>query len=108
MFARVGSGKARNVFVELMLIVIGISIALWFEGLAEDLNEQEIAHQYMTGLRDDLQMDIRSLDAMIRYNQDRIDKLELTLAQLPTLHDALPEAQAAAVFVPSSKISMTN
>lgn len=35
MFARVGSSKNRNVFVELVLIVVGISIALWFEGLAE-------------------------------------------------------------------------
>ena len=102
MFARVGSAKTGNVFVELILIVLGISIALWFEGLAEDLQEQGIAQQYLIGVRDDLQMDIRSLDAMIRNNQDRIDKLELTLAQLPRLHDALPEVQAAAVFVPSS------
>ena len=102
MFARVGSAKTGNVFVELVLIVLGISIALWFEGLAEDLQEQEIAQQYLIGVRNDLQMDIRSLDAMIRNNQDRIVKLELTLAQLPTLHDAMPEVQANAVFVPSS------
>jgi hypothetical protein len=102
MFARVGSAKTGNVFVELVLIVLGISIALWFEGLAEDLQEQEIAQQYLIGVRNDLQMDIRSLDAMIRNNQDRIVKLELTLAQLPTLHDAMSEVQADAVFVPSS------
>ena len=102
MFARVGSAKTGNVFVELVLIVLGISIALWFEGLAEDLQEQEIAQQYLIGVRTDLKMDIRSLDAMIRNNQDRIDKLELTLEQLPTLHDAMPEAQASAVYVPSS------
>jgi len=42
MFARVGSGKSRNVLVELVLIVLGISIALWFEGL-EDAREQASA-----------------------------------------------------------------
>jgi hypothetical protein len=102
MFARVNSKKSSNVFAELLLIVLGISIALWFEGLAEDLQEQEIEHQYLIGVRDDLQMDIRSLDVIIRGNQERIGQLEQTLAQLPTLHDATPEAQITAIFVPSS------
>jgi len=102
MFARVGSARNRSVFVELVLIVLGISIALWFEGLAEDMHEDEMAGQYLTGLRDDLQTDIKSLNLMIRNNQDRINRLQTTLGELPGLLDATPEVQANAVFVPSS------
>ncbi len=102
MFARIGSGKSRNILVELVLIVLGISIALWFEGLAEDMQEQEMARQYMSGLSDDLQTDIHSLESMIRNNQDRIARLESTLALLPNLANASPETQAEVIFVPSS------
>jgi len=102
MFARVGSGQSRNVLVELVLIVLGISIALWFEGLAEDMHEDEMARQYMNGLSDDLLTDIHSLESMIRNNQDRIAKLESTLALLPDMANASPEAQAEIIFSPSS------
>jgi hypothetical protein len=102
MFARVGSGKSRNVLVELVLIVLGISIALWFEGLAEDLHEDEMARQYMSGLSDDLQTDIKSLESMIRNNQNRIARLESTLALIPGLATASSETQAEIIFAPSS------
>jgi hypothetical protein len=102
MFARIGSGKGRNVLVELVLIVLGISIALWFEGLAEDMHEDEMARQYMSGLSDDLKTDIHALELMIRNNQDRIAKIESTLALLPDLANASREAQAEAIFVPAS------
>jgi hypothetical protein len=102
MFTRFGSGKGRNIFVELLLIVLGISIALWFEGLAENMQEDEMARQYMSGLSDDLQTDIRSLESMIRNNQDRIGKLESTLGQIPGLANASPEVQAEVIFAPSS------
>lgn len=102
MFARIGSGKSRNVLVELVLIVLGISIALWFEGLAEDMHEREMARQYMSGLSDDLQTDIDSLELMIRNNQDRIGRLESTLALVPDLAKASAETQAKVIFAPSS------
>lgn len=102
MFARLGSTKGRNVFTELVLIVLGISIALWFEGLAEDMHEDEMASHYMSGLRDDLQSDIQALDSMIRNNQDRISRVEAVLGQLPSLLEASPEVQAEAIFTPSS------
>lgn len=102
MFARFGSGKSRNVLVELALIVLGISIALWFEGLAENMHEDEMARQYMGGLSDDLQTDIQSLESMIRNNQNRITRLESTLALIPDLANASPEVQAEVIFAPSS------
>jgi len=102
MFARVGSSKSRNVFVELVLIVVGISIALWFEGLAENMREDEMAGQYMAGLRDDLQADIRSLEFMIRNNQDRITRVGAVMEQLPGLLEASPETQGEVIFTPSS------
>lgn len=102
MFALFGAAKGRNVLVELVLIVLGISIALWFEGLAEDMQEDEMERQYMTGLRNDLQTDIQSLEFMIRNNQDRVTRIETVLAQLDVLANASPEVLADAIFTPSS------
>lgn len=102
MFARLGSSKGRNVFVELVLIVLGISIALWFEGLAENMREDEMARQYMAGLHDDLQTDIQSLNFMISNNQDRLSRVGTVLKQLPGLLEASPEVQAEVIFTPSS------
>jgi hypothetical protein len=102
MIARVGSAKKRNVIVELMLIILGISIALWFEGLAEDMQEDKMGRQYMAGLRDDLQTDIGLLNNLVRNNQDRIAKLQTALGQLPGLNDLSSEIQAEVFFTPSS------
>jgi hypothetical protein len=36
MFARMRSSRGANLFIEILMIVVGINIALWFEGVAED------------------------------------------------------------------------
>ncbi len=45
MFARLRSSRSTNLFTEILMIVIGINIALWFEGLAEDYQDAETGRQ---------------------------------------------------------------
>ena len=54
MFAKIKRSRGTNILAELAMIVIGINIALWFEGWFDDLQEAETELQYLGGLRDDL------------------------------------------------------
>ncbi len=57
MFARIRSSRGAGVIGELLMLVVGINIALWFEGKFEDFNDAENEQQYLQGLYDDLEVD---------------------------------------------------
>ena len=84
------------------MIVVGINIALWFEGWFDDLKDAETEQQYLAGLRDDLVSDLKLLDSVIESNSAKLQKIGEIVADLPNLGDADPEVQAQAVFTPSS------
>jgi hypothetical protein len=96
-----GSSKS-NLLLELLLIVIGINIALWFEGLAEDFRDAQTEEQYLQGLINDLKTDLTSLDYLIEANEKKLEKLQIIIPQLPKLADATAEQQGEAVFTPPS------
>jgi hypothetical protein len=102
MFARLNSSGNRNLLLEVAMIVVGINIALWFEGWFDDLNDAEAEQQYLAGLRDDLKTDINLLDGVIESNSARLEKLSEIVPTLSSLPDADPEAQARAMFTPSN------
>lgn len=102
MFARLKSARAGSLFVELLMLVVGINIALWFESKFEDLQDARTETQYLEGLRDDLKVDIGNLDRLISNNAGKIERLETIVGQLAGLVEAGPEQQAAALFEPSS------
>lgn len=84
------------------MIVIGINIALWFEGWFNDLEDAETEQQYLAGLLDDLKTDINLLETAIEFNSDKLDKLGEIIPALPSLPGAGAEVQASAIFTPSS------
>ena len=84
------------------MIVVGINIALWFEGWFDDLKDAETEQQYLAGLRDDLASDLKLLDSVIESNSAKLQKIGEIVADLPNLGDADPEVQAQAIFTPSS------
>ena len=84
------------------MIVVGINIALWFEGWFNDLEDAEAEQQYLAGLRDDLNTDIYQLEGAIEFNSGRLEMLGKIIPELSSLPDAGPEAQASAMFTPSS------
>jgi hypothetical protein len=102
MFARVNTSSNRNFLIEILMIVVGINIALWFEGWFEDLQDAETEQQYLEGLRDDLVTDLKQLDFAIEYNTSRLELIGEILPGLGTLAHASSEEQANAMFAPSS------
>ena len=102
MFARVNTAKNRNFLIEIAMIVVGINIALWFEGWFEDLSDAETEQQYLAGLRDDLEVDVALLDSVIESNNRRLEALAGILPILASLEQAATEDQARAMFIPSN------
>lgn len=84
------------------MIVVGINIALWFEGWFNDLEDAETEQQYLAGLLDDLRTDMDQLDAVIEFNANALERLGEIIPQLGTLPDAGSDAQTSMMFVPSS------
>lgn len=104
MIAKSTSVRGRNLFVELLMLVVGINIALWFEGRFEDMQEARTEVQYLEGLRDDLHKDIANLASIIEQNNRKTARLAEIVPALSSLAEASPEVQAATMFEPSSYV----
>lgn len=102
MFAKLNTSGNRNLLLEVAMIVVGINVALWFEGWFEDLEDAETEQHYLAGLLDDLKTDIFQLDAVIEFNADRLEKLGEIIPSLASLPAADSETQARAMWTPSS------
>jgi hypothetical protein len=102
MFARIKSSRGGSLIIDLLMIVVGINIALWFEGVAEQWREAEAEQQYLVGLRNDLRVDLAYLDQLIGENQAKIEQLQEIVPMLPTMGQASQEQQAQIIFTPSS------
>ena len=84
------------------MIVVGINVALWFEGWFQDLQDAEIAVRYLEDLRTDLETDIRSLDVAIASNDEKSERVAAIIERLPTIAEMSPEEQAQAIYTPSN------
>ena len=91
MFGRLNTSKNRNILVEIAMIVIGINIALWFEGWFEDLQDAEIAARYLEDLRSDLETDIASLDQAIASAEAKSQRAGEIIDRMPEIGDLPPE-----------------
>lgn len=69
-------------FFEFFLIVLGVTIALWLENVAEEFKEREIEQQYLIGFQNDVRLDIIRLNRTIKYNQGLSSKVEDLLSKL--------------------------
>jgi hypothetical protein len=101
MFARIRSSRVGGVIGELLMLVVGINIALWFEGKFEDFSDAETEQQYLQGLSDDLQVDLEKLQSSIAFNEAKVERLSTLLTTLTELAGASGEEIAGAVFEPS-------
>ncbi len=102
MFKLPGKGQRANLLVEILMIVVGINVALWFEGWFEDLRDAEAEQQYLVELRDDLLRDIEGLDYVIEAAASKISKTVKVVEQLPVLASLPAEQQAQAIYVPAT------
>jgi len=87
---------------EVLMLVVGINIALWFEGKFQDMQDAKAEQQYLQGLHDDLVVDVRRLESLIAFNESKIENLSSLLPQLGALAKMSPESIARAIFEPSA------
>jgi hypothetical protein len=99
---RMNIKHGANVFGELLLIIVGINIALWFEGVFEDLRDSEMEVQYLEGLAEDLQVDLDHLESVIHSNRTKLNNIGKAMPMLDELIDAAPDQKAAIIFEPSN------
>lgn len=102
MFKLPGKGQRANLLVEILMIVVGINVALWFEGWFEDLRDAEAEQQYLVELRDDLLRDIEGLDHVIEAAASKLSRTAKVVEQLPVLAGLPAEQQAQAIYVPAT------
>ena len=100
MFKLNRNGRAPNLLLEILMIVIGINVALWFESWFQDLQDAEIAERYLADLRDDLLTDIRNLDSVIKNGEAKLQQTAKIIELMPTFTDLSPEQQAQAIYTP--------
>ncbi len=84
------------------MIVIGINIALWFEGVFDDLADRKTEQVYLAGLHADLEADLAELERVVGYNVDKIQALTEAIPRLPVLNQLPPSEQISVMFEPSS------
>lgn len=100
MFKLNRNGRGPNLLLEVLMIVVGINVALWFESWFQDLQDAEIAERYLVDLRDDLQTDIRNLDRVITTGEEKLQQTAKIIELMPTFTDLSPEQQAQAIYIP--------
>lgn len=83
------------------MIIVGINIALWFEGWFEGLQEAQIEQQYLEGLVEDLKVDLQNLEDVVAFNQTKVDRLQAALPNLADLPNQSAAVQTATFFEPS-------
>lgn len=103
MFARsLSVRRAGALLGELLLLVVGINVALWFEGKFEDRREAMQESEYLEGLADDLEIDLENLHATIQFNERKVEQVKNAITRLDDLLAEPPDVQQAIMFLPSN------
>ena len=92
--------RGANLFLEILMIVVGINVALWFEIWFQDLQDAEIEGEYLADLRDDLLTDIGNLDRVIENGEAKAQRTAQIRELRPSMADLPPEQQAQAIYTP--------
>ena len=102
MFKTSGNARGRNILVEVLMIVIGINVALWFEGWFQDLQDRETEQRYLVDLRADLVTNIDNLESLIEWAEKKSQTAGKIVERLPDLDTLSAEQIAQIVSFPSS------
>ena len=107
MFKLPGNSRKTNLLLDVLMIVIGINVALWFEGWFQDMQDAEIEEEYIADLRDDLLADVESLDRVIKSGEAKSQRTEKIIELMPGIAELSPEELAQAIFTPSNYLFFT-
>jgi hypothetical protein len=100
MFRLPGKGRETNLLLEILMIVIGINVALWFEGWFQDLQDADIAERYIADLRDDLLTNIENLDFVIERGEAKSQRAAQVIELMPRIAELPTEELAQAIYTP--------
>jgi len=92
--------RGANLVLEILMIVVGINVALWFESWFQDLQDAEIEGEYLADLRDDLLTDIGNLDRVIESGEAKSQRSAQIIELMPNIADLPPDQQAQAIYTP--------
>jgi hypothetical protein len=108
MLARLRSTREFGFLTELLMLVLGISIALWAEGRFEDYRDQQTKIGYLQGLRRDLSIDIERLEVIIEDNVAKVERLQSIVPAIPSISEQTSQEATAIVFEASEYYFFTS
>lgn len=97
MFAKLNFSRTGGFLVELLMLVLGINIALWFEGQFQEYQDAKAEEAYLVGLRRDVLEDASSLERLANVNESRAGRLAGILDAMGTLRD-MPDEEAVSMM----------
>lgn len=65
----------KNHIIELLIVIIGISVAFWLNNVASQNNEKKLETKFIQDLRNDLESDSLILDSNIKFNKRKVELL---------------------------------
>jgi hypothetical protein len=92
--------RGANLLLEILMIVVGINVALWFESWFQDLQDAETEARYIADLREDLLMDIENLDFVIASAEEKSEQIGRYIELMPAIDELPPEDLAQAIYTP--------
>lgn len=69
------SYKPKDIFIEFVIVILGITIAFWLSNLGEQKKERRLEAVYLADIRTDLSEDQKALSYSLRENKVKLDKL---------------------------------
>jgi hypothetical protein len=77
-----GWHKVREMLLEMVTIVFAVTLSMWLHSWGAHQHEQKQVKDFLVGLRDDLNSDIRQLEGVI-VEQRKLDTIYAGLSALP-------------------------
>ena len=102
MFKVSQEARGSRLLLEILMIVVGINIALWFEGWFQDQQDAEVAERYLADLREDLRTDVGNLNSAIEIGEAKSQRVEAYIGMMPTVGDLPPDELAQFIYTPAS------
>jgi len=60
---------------ELLIVIIGVSVAFWLSQIGAEKKEDQIRHKYFSELHGDIAYDLKNLEFYIRVNSEKIEEI---------------------------------
>jgi len=93
--------KIKEFLFEIFIIVIAVSITLWFHNWNEHLHEKKLVKEFLTGIREDLRITANSLEDNQKIYQHTLDYYD-------TIWKQITENRINKKFMDSASGNLTN